>query len=196
MDSHSGRGYSLAELTIVTALVATMAAFATPRMLAAADEFSALGAARYVAALLQQTRMAAITRRADMAVRFTSVGAVYGYAQYVDGNNNGIRSRDIASGIDREVRGVEHLGDQFPGVEFGTLPNLPAVDSSTVAPGSDPIRLGSGNMASFGASGTGSSGSLYLRSRRGSQYVIRIFGETGRTRILKFDPGTRQWRPL
>ena len=37
-----------------------------------------------------------------------------------------------------EVRRAERLSDQFPGVEFGTVPNLPAVDSSSPPPGADP----------------------------------------------------------
>jgi hypothetical protein len=81
-------------------------------------------------------------------------------------------------------------------VEFGALPGLPPVDPGGTAPGSDPIRLGSGNIASFSSLGTSSSGTVYLRGRRDAQYAVRIFGETGKTRMLKFDPRTRQWRQL
>jgi hypothetical protein len=48
----------------------------------------------------------------------------------------------------------------------------------------------------FSPIGTATSGSLYVRGPRSAQYVIRIFGETGRTRTLKFDARTRQWGPL
>ena len=51
-------------------------------------------------------------------------------------------------------------------------------------------------MATFTATGTATAGSLYIRGRRDVQYVVRIFGETGKTRILKFNPRTRQWNPL
>jgi hypothetical protein len=88
------------------------------------------------------------------------------------------------------------LPDQFAGVEFGAIPGLPAVDPGGTAPGSDPIRLGSGNIASFSAMGTSSSGTVYIRSRRDAQYAVRIFGETGKTRMLKFEPRTGRWRPL
>jgi len=50
-------------------------------------------------------------------------------------------------------------------------------------------------MAAFDPRGTSTTGSLYVRCRN-AQYVIRIFGETGKTRILKFDLGGRIWRPL
>jgi hypothetical protein len=88
------------------------------------------------------------------------------------------------------------LSDQFPGVDFGAIPGLPAIDAGGTAPGSDPIRLGAGSLATFSAAGTSSSGTVYIRSRRDAQYAVRIFGATGKTRMLKFDPGTRQWRPL
>ena len=41
-----------------------------------------------------------------------------------------------------------------------------------------------------------SAGTVYIRSRRDAQYAVRIFGETGKTRMLKFERRTRRWRPL
>src|SRR5437867_3729651 len=82
------------------------------------------------------------------------------------------------------------------GVDFGALPNLAAVDQGGTAPGTDPVRLGLSNMASFSANGTSSTGTLYVHGRGTSQYAIRIYGETGKTRILKFEMTTRQWKPL
>jgi hypothetical protein len=78
----------------------------------------------------------------------------------------------------------------------GALPGLPSVDPGGTAPGSDPVRLGSGNIASFSAAGTASSGTIYIRGRRDVQYAVRIFGETGKTRMLKFDARTRRWKPV
>jgi hypothetical protein len=48
-------------------------------------------------------------------------------------------------------------------------------------------------MASFSATGTSSSGTVYLRSPKGAQYAVRISGVTGRTRLLKYDTGSRAW---
>ena len=103
---------------------------------------------------------------------------------------------DIQRGVDRLVTASERLPDQFPGVEFGAVPGLPPVDPGGTAPGTDPIRLGSGNLASFSALGTSSSGTVYIRSRRDAQYAVRIFGETGRTRLWKFEPRTALWKQL
>jgi hypothetical protein len=138
-----------------------------------------------------------VLRSASVAVVFTqdSAGA-YAFAVYVDGNGNGVLSRDISRGIDRRIGAVERLSDQFSGVDFGAIPGLPPIDAGGTPAGSDPIRLGSGNSASFAPLGSATSGTLYLRGRGGAQYAVRIFGDTGRTRRLKFDRAVRQWKPL
>ena len=189
-------GYSLIEMVFVAGLMATVAAAATPKMLTSLDDSKALGAVRYMSFRLQRARMEAAARSADVAIRFAVSGSSYSFAVYVDGNGNGVRSRDIQDGIDVEIQRPERLIDQFSGVDFGTLPGLPPVDSSSSAPGGDPIRLGSSNAATFTNAGTATPGSLYIRGRRNVQYVIRVFGETGKTRILRFDSGTWQWKPL
>ena len=103
---------------------------------------------------------------------------------YEDGNRNGVLSRDIQDGVDLIVSPPEHVVDQFPGVDFGALPALPGAEGSA-PPGADPIRLGSSDGVTFTATGTATSGSLYLLGRGQTQYVVRIYGETGRTRILR-----------
>jgi type II secretory pathway pseudopilin PulG len=192
----SSRGFSLLELVFVAGIAATLSAVAVPQYLTAIDEFRAAGAARYISARFQRARMEAVMRSADVALQFTSSASGYAYAVYVDGNHNGVLTREIERGIDRRLGSPEQLPDQFPGVDFGAIPGLPAIDAGSTAPGSDPIRLGAGSVATFSAAGTSSSGTVYIRSRRDAQYAVRIFGATGKTRMLKFDPGTRQWRPL
>ena len=188
-------GYSLIELVVVSALVATLGAMALPQTLSGLDDARTMGAARYMASRLQRARMEAIARSASVGLKFTLVGGRYVYAAYVDGNGNGVRTTDISNGIDRVLAPPEHLSDQFPGVDFGALPGLPPVDTGGTPPGSDPVRLGSSNIASFSAQATATSGSIYIRGQQ-AQYVIRLYGDTAKTRIMKFDARTRQWRPL
>ena len=190
------RGYSLLELMAAMTLCVTLTAAAVPEYLAAVDAVRASGAVHHISGRLQRARMEAVGRSAMVGVQFTQTSAGYSYAVYVDGNRNGVRTRDIQRGVDRSIASAERLPDQFTGVEFGAIPGLPAVDPGGTPPGTDPIRLGSGNIASFSALGTSSSGTVYIRSRRDVQYAVRIFGETGKTRMLKFDPRTGQWKPL
>ncbi len=181
---------------MVMALGVTMSAAALPEYLTALDDFRASGAARYISGRFQRARMEGVMRSATVAVLFTQTSGGYRYAVYLDGNRNGVLTRDIERGVDLPIAAPERLPDQFPGVEFGALPDLPPVDPGGTPPGSDPIRLGASSLASFTAMGTSSSGTVYIRSRRDAQYAVRVFGETGKTRMLKFERSTRRWRPL
>jgi hypothetical protein len=178
-------------------VAATMAGVTTPRLIAAADEVRIAGAARHVSAMFQRTRWEAVRRNASAAVRFAP-GATGGYvlAAYVDGNANGVLSRDITSGADPSISPPESIPEKFAGVDFAAGPGVPPVDPAATPPGADPIRLGAGNMAVFSPIGTATAGSVYLTGRSGARYVVRIFGETGRTRILKLNPLTLQWMPI
>jgi type II secretory pathway pseudopilin PulG len=177
----------------VVGLIAIVSGAAVPQLLSGLDDFQTLGAARYMTSRLQQARMDAISRSASVGMRFVRDETSTTYAVYQDGNSNGVLSRDIQRGLDPEIHPFERLEDNFRGVQFGTLPDLPAVDGSGTPPGSDPIRLGSSDMVSFTALGTSTSGSLYIRGRGNAQYAVRIFGETGRIRVLKFDSRNRHW---
>jgi prepilin-type N-terminal cleavage/methylation domain-containing protein len=188
-------GYTLIELMFALALSLTLGAIAAPQLLAAVEDVRSAGAARYLATRLQQARMEAIVRAADVGWQFVITEGGYTYTPYMDGNGNGIRTRDIQGGIDRRIGAVERLTSHFAGVDFGVLPGLPAIDSSGIPPGTDPIKFGSSHIVTFTALGTSSSGSLYVRGRRNAQYAIRILGETGRVRVLKFDARSQKWKP-
>ena len=190
------RGYSLLELMAVMTLGVTLTAAALPEYLAAVDAVRASGAVHHISGRLQRARMEAVVRSAMVGVQFTQTSAGYSYAVFVDGNRNGVLTRDIQRGVDRLIASAERLPEQFSGVEFGAIPGVPPVDPGGTPPGTDPIRLGSGHIATFSALGTSSSGTVYIRSRRDVQYAVRIFGETGKTRMLKFDPRTGQWKQL
>jgi hypothetical protein len=110
----------------------------------------------------------------------------------VDGNRNGVLTTDIQHGVDPAIGPLERLAEQFSGVDFGALPGLPPVVPDGTRPDADPIRLGPGSIATFTSAGASSTGSIYVRGSA-AQYVIRLFGQTGKTRILRFNPQNRTW---
>ena len=191
---HSNQGFTFAELLLALGIASVFTAAAAPQLLAGLDEWRTRGAVRYLSSRLYRARMEAAIRNVDTAVRFVVVGNTFEYVTVVDGNGNGVRTADLQSGVDRTVDHTERLADKFAGVDFGALPGLPAVDPSGTAPGADPIRLGSSNMVTFTPLGASSPGSLYVRGRGRVQYVLRMFAETGRIRILRYYPGTREWK--
>jgi len=189
-------GFSFVDILFTVGLLAALGALVTPPMARALDEFHTRGAARYFVSRLQHARLTAVARSAHTALRFSANEDSFSYAVFVDGNGNGLRTRDIEEDRDREILAPEQLGDQFPGVEFGTIPGLPPVDPGATPPGSDPIRIGVSDLLTFTPLGTATPGSLYIRGRGDTQYVVRIFGETGKTRILRFNTRQQLWQRL
>ena len=189
-----GRGFSLLETMLVLALLALMAAIAAPSILGGLDDARARAAAHHVAALARLTRVQAATRSTRVGLRFERQGAGYQYAIYVDGNGNGLRGRDIRRGIDAPITPVEHIGDRFPGVVLGVAPGVTRIsDGRPMTEAADPVRLGSADTLTFTPLGTATSGTIFLRSRKGRQYAVRVLGATGRTRVMEFRPETRSW---
>ena len=137
-------------------------------------------------------RMQAIRRSTRVALRFDAAGSDYRFAEYLDGNGNGVRATEIVTGTDPELAPRQMLRDHFSGVSFGLRANVPDVNGTRSSAAGDGVRIGTSRMLTLGPDGTATSGTLYVQGRKG-QYAVRILGSTGRTRVLRFDPGARQW---
>ena len=185
------RGFSLLDLLLATSILATLAAVSIPITAGALDELRTSMAARYLEGRIMNARATAVRRSANVALRFEPVEGTYRIAEYVDGNGNGVRASEIASGLDPPIAQAHLIGELFPGVAFGLQAHVPDVDGSR-ATGEEGIRIGSSRILTLGPDGTATSGTIYLRGRRG-QYAVRILGATGRTRVWRFHPGTGEW---
>ena len=186
------RGFTLVELMLTVAIVATLLSMSVPLTTSAVEEMRTSMAARYLEGRIMEARMLAVKRSASVALRFEAVGRGYAFAEYLDGNGNGVRSAEIAAGIDPQLAPRQFLHEQFPAVVFGLRANVPDVDGARMTSDSDGIRVGSSRILTLGPDGTATSGTLYLHGRRG-QYAVRVLGATGRTRVLRFDTGTGRW---
>jgi type II secretory pathway pseudopilin PulG len=195
-QQHRGSGYSFIELAFTLGIIATVGATAIPQTMGSVDAYRAAAAARYLSGRMQRARREAVARSAEVALRFSDTGAGYEFASFLDGNRNGVLTHDMQRGIDPALSAPERLSDNFAGVDFGVLPGLPSVDPGGTPPGSDPLKLGVSNILAFSAVGTSSSGSVYILGRHRNQFVIRVYGETGKTRVLKFNRSLNQWLPL
>jgi prepilin-type N-terminal cleavage/methylation domain-containing protein len=190
-------GYSLVEMLVVVAVVAGGAALSVPVLTAAADAAEASAAARHVAGLIARARFEAARRNRVVALRFTTEGAEPAFTLVADGDGDGVSAADVTAGLDVAIRPPDRLSDHFAGARFAVSGALPAIDGDGMITGLDaPIRLGAAHQLSLGPLGTATSGTLYIASRRGVQYAVRIAGVTGRVRVLRYVPGVARWQPV
>jgi len=84
---------TLAELAVVLGITGTVTATSLPTILAGLDDARVAGAARYLSSRLVESRMDAISRVREVAIRFTPTGVTYSFTVYVDGNHNGVLDR-------------------------------------------------------------------------------------------------------
>ncbi len=184
-------GLTLLELVFVVALTAVLAAVAVPLTSDALDDARTGAAARYVAGQIVSSRLEAVNRSRDVALRFEAWNPDYRVVRYIDGNGNGVRATDITRGIDKPDSVPRQIGDDFPNVRFGLAESLPDADGVR-GTGTDGVRIGVARILTMSPDGTATSGTLYLQGRR-AQYAVRVLGATGRTRVLKYDTGRRAW---
>lgn len=186
-------GFSVLELMCVAALIMILAGLALPLGAHALEEGRVSGAARYLAGRFFLVRMEAVKRSSSTGLKFDQLGTDFIFSVYLDGNRNGILSRDIASGIDRQLGASERLANHFPRVAFAILPGTDPIESGDVLePGGDPIRFGRSGIVSFSPDGTCTPGTVYISGQR-SQMAVRVLGATGRIRTLRFDFASRRW---
>ena len=177
----TAHGYTLVELVFTAGLVAVLAAAAIPQLTAGVERSRTAGAARYLASRLALARAQAVARSANVALLLSATGNTFEAAMYVDGNGDGVRTRDISAGIDTGVGVPVRLSNLFPRVTL--FLNDPAVTST----------FDTSALMSFSPMGTASSRTLYLRAADGSQYAVRVLGATGRTRVLRFVASSGAW---
>jgi hypothetical protein len=151
--------------------------------------------ARYLAGQLQRARLESLKRARAVAVRIDLVGDRTRLRLFADGNGNGVLQRDIDRGIDAALAPAEWLDAQAREVSLRINQDVSDVSgSSRLAPGDDPVRIGNTSLLTFSPIGSATSGTLYVAARRGPQMAVRVFGATGRVRVLMFDAPSRQWR--
>jgi Tfp pilus assembly protein FimT len=157
----------------VCAVVAVVTAVAVPVSLAGVDRARGWAGSRYVAARLIRARALAVGRGAAVAVRLDGNDERTTLASFVDGNRNGVLSRDIDEGADPAIDDPVPLSSLFPHV---------------VIADDDGPRL-----FSFSPDGTATTGSVYLQSRDGSRFAVRVLGATARVRIERYVSARNEW---
>lgn len=149
--------------------------------------------------VLRMARSYAIRYSTKVGVKFRpGVESGATFTLYRDGDADGVLTADIDSGVDPPVsppRQLAHFGSfaRF-GFPPGPAPRDPGDPGSRLDRLDDPIRFNRSDIASFNHLGGSTPGSLYLTDGRYLLSVVRVFGRTGKVRVMRYDQETEEWQ--
>lgn len=192
------RGFQIIELVVSLAVMSFLLTLSAPPLLEMAGDLRVKLAAQELVGALRLARAWAIRYSANVAVKFDrDEQGFMTFAFYRDGDGDGVRNKDIDSGVDPQATPPRRLAHLTRYVDFGFPPDRRPRD-----PGSprkylkteDPIRFNESDLASFDPLGTSTPGSLYITDGRSRLAVVRVFGRTGKVRVLTYDFDEEVWR--
>ncbi|MGH9386373.1 MAG: pilus assembly FimT family protein [Vicinamibacterales bacterium] len=196
MVGTSAHGVALIDVICSLALVAILTAVAVPMVAGSLERERTLVAAQVLAEYTQRARFEALRRAAVVALKIDLAGGRTSFTLFVDGNGNGVLQRDIDRATDLPITGVQWLDQHARGVSLRINQAVPDISGGPwLNPGDDPLRIGRTSLLSFSPLGSSTGGTLYVAAPQGPQMAIRLYGATGRTRLLSFNPSTQQWQP-
>jgi prepilin-type N-terminal cleavage/methylation domain-containing protein len=197
---HEQRGFTLVELLIVVAVLSIAALVTFPSLDRAFAEHRMRLSATEAMRVMLLARSYAARHSAHVAVKFHrgADGRPCFWVLYVDGDGDGVLTRDLERGIDHPVPAVSGLIERPLSFASGVVPGfppgpLPRDPGGRPLDRDRPVRFGRGDLASFGALGTATPGTLYLTDGR-RLAAVRVTGRSGGVRVLLWDADAGSWR--
>jgi len=191
-------GHTLVETAVALAVGGLVAAIALPSLGTARSRARVHGACRELAAQMRLTRSRAVAESRSLALVFTHDARGWRYQTYADGDGDGVRSDDRASGLDPAIGSTVRIGDRWEGVDLG-FPVLSRIHKLPPATGwltstGDPVVFGSTDVVSFSPLGDASSGSLFVSDGSIGAALV-LYGPTARVRVYRYDVTREEWVP-
>ena len=189
-------GLSVVGPLLVLAVAGCVAALAIPSAVNLQESIAIRSAAGEAAAALRRARSYAISKNVNVGVKFRRNGDRHEWALYGDGNGNGVRTAEIARGVDRPL-GVAipwSRKDVLPGIFSDCRVPDPGSPGSALDHPEDPIRFNASDICSFTPAGESTPGSIYLCDGHNRMAVVRVLGRTAKIRVLYWRRGDRSWR--
>jgi len=190
------RGHSLVELLVVVAIVGLTAAIALPAFFDIRKRAAVGSASRELRMIFDSVRSRAITQGRNSALKFRFERGQWVYSIYDDGDWDGVRNDDIASGIDRQVSPSRPVLQVEAAARIG-LPLSAVTDPDSrrllIAGEASPVRFNSSTICSFSPEGDCTPGSIFLTDGLDHAAMVRVSGSTGRIRLLLFNRSTGRW---
>jgi type II secretory pathway pseudopilin PulG len=187
----------LVEALIVLSVMGALLAMSVPNLVHMTRRLRVEMAAHELGGLLRRARFRAVREGSNVGVKLFLSGSRVTYGLYRDGDGDGLSSRDIANGVDPALEPIRELGHLGSHVRFGfptgKAPRDPGDPRRRLTRLEDPIRFNRSDMASFSPLGTSTPGSLYLTDGSTHLAVVRLFGRTGKVKVMLYDAETETW---
>ena len=192
-------GFQLFELLIVLTILGLVATAGIPRVLDWTRGLKVDLAAHELVGVLRLARSYAVRHSAKVGLKLRpGEGSRVTYTLYRDGDGDGVLTVDIDSGVDPAVgptRELAHFGSQVRfGFPPGLVPRDPGDPRRRLDRLDDPIRFNRSDIASFNHLGGSTPGSLYLTDGRYLLSVVRVYGRTGKVKIMRYEPESEKWQ--
>jgi type II secretory pathway pseudopilin PulG len=190
------RGHTLAEIVVTMGSLGLITCITLPALSSILWRAMMRGAVVRVQSLLVNTQEEAIAMQKNRAVKFIrDDNGGWSYAIYTDGDGDGVLNADIAKGIDPLVEGPDILVDPQSMAIIGIpADGLPDPDGGArLTAETAPVQFNRSTLCSFSPDGSGTPGSVYLRTVGGDAAVVRCSGETGRISVLQLNHWGRKW---
>jgi type II secretory pathway pseudopilin PulG len=196
VSKKSQSGASLLELLLVLALIGIFLIALSADLSGSVRKKDFELFARELTLMMERSRWKALNERRYSGIVFSFRNGSYQAALHADGNNNGIRTAEVNSGIDPLIepplRLTRSSDDIHAGILNSTIPQIPPRIGFIPQP-NDPIKFGRSDIVSFSPMGDSSSGTLYLACVSQKQmYGIVVYGATARMSVWRFS--NYQWQ--
>ena len=193
-------GQSLIGALAALALLSLLLAASTLAVRRQVARQAPLAAAERFASELRARRWEAIARARGLGLVFErSAAGDWFVSVHEDGDGDGIRAEDRASGRDPRIAGPWRFEQRFgalgPGFRAGLAQLRSPPPALRLLPDlEDPVRFGRGDVVSLSPRGRTSSGTLYLTDGTERQWAVTIVGSTGRVRVWEYLDEEQGWR--
>ncbi len=192
--SRAQSGAGIIEILAVLAIIGLYAAIALPQLTAYKRRSAVVAASAGLRSIFREMRSLAIARSRYCAVKFTNSGSTWMYTFYEDGDGDGVMSDDIKAGIDHRLSGPFPLDLQLAPATIAVPPmKVRDPDGAWMFPTDSPVQFNRSSMCSFSPIGSGTPGSIYLSDGDSTFYAVRVLGDSGRVRLVRYNPVSGKW---